>query len=83
MKENIIEVDIEKHFAGDYRLQYDGKYVSLYGRDTNFIGFKFVPDDAIWYEEMVLIPVIVEVRNANPEIVGITKNKIIINLNVQ
>lgn len=78
-----IEVEIEPHFAGDYRLEYCGKYISLYGRDRNFKQFQFHPvsnpvDEM--FEEMILIPVVIEVRNANPQIIEITSDKIIIDL---
>ena len=67
MKDNIIEVDIEDHFGGEYRLYYDGKYLGLMGTDKNYLGFNYNPNDPIWYEEMVLIPVIIEIRNVKKE----------------
>lgn len=70
-KADVIRIPIEPHFAGNYRLEYDGKYITLFGRDRNYAGFKFNEDDEDWYEEMVLIPVIVERRNICPEIVSV------------
>ena len=79
MIEQIITIPILNYYAGDYRLQYDGKYVSLYGRNSNYEGWSFNSDD-LWYEEMLLIPIVIEVRNANPEIIEITNDKIVIDL---
>jgi hypothetical protein len=70
-KADVIRIPIEPHFAGDYRLEYDGKYITLFGRDRNYVGFKFNEDDEDWYEEMVLIPVVVERRNICPEIISV------------
>lgn len=78
MKKEII-VPIEPHFAGNYRLEYDGKYITLFGLDNRYKGFKFNDNDADWFEEMVLVPVVVEARNAFPfEILGVTQSEIII-----
>lgn len=44
-KADVIRIPIEPHFAGDYRLEYDGKYITLFGRDRNYAGFKFNEDD--------------------------------------
>lgn len=68
-----IRVPILPNYAGDYRLEYDGKYVTLYGKDKNY---KCMYSDD--YEEMVLIPIVEEVRNAHPEIIETTATEIVI-----
>jgi hypothetical protein len=70
----IINVEIEPNWNGHYRLTYDGKYISLYGQDREYKGFKFDESDPDWYEEMVLVPVVAEVRHANPKIVHIDRD---------
>lgn len=75
-----IVIPIEPHFAGAYRLEYDGKYITLLGRDKNHKGFKFNDTDEDWCEEMVLIPVVEEIRNVSVEIHEITETEIIISV---
>lgn len=75
-----IRIPVLEHYAGGYRLKYDGKYVSLYGKDKNYKGFKFNDNDEDWFEEMVLIPVVEEVRNATPEILEVNDSEILIDL---
>lgn len=70
-KADVIRIPIEPHFAGGYRLEYDGKYITLFGRDKNYTGFKFSEEQEDWYEEMVLIPVVVERRSICPEIISV------------
>lgn len=76
--QNEVRIPIEPHFAGEYRLEYDGKYITLFGKDKNYKGFNFNESDDEWFEEMVLIPVVLEVRNAKPIIHEITSSEIII-----
>ena len=56
-------------------MEYDGKYVALYGKDKNYPMMRGGD-----YEEIVLIPIVVEARNANPEITEITSKEILISL---
>lgn len=79
-KNCLIEIPIEENYSGGYRLEYDGKYITLLGKDKNYKGFKFNADDVDWFEEVVLIPIVIEVRNVYPSIKEVTNNKIIINL---
>jgi hypothetical protein len=51
----VIRIPILDFYAGGYRLEYDGKYITLFGRDKNYKGFKFNDADEDWFEEMVLI----------------------------
>lgn len=80
MKNNIILIPIQSHFAGDYRIEYDGKYITLFGKDNRYDmeGLFGAPKGT--YEEMVLIPVVVEIRNSNPRIVSYTDMEISIDL---
>ncbi len=79
--ERIIQIPIEPHFAGDYRLEYDGKYVTLLGKDNRYDleGIFGAPKGT--YDEMVLVPVVVEARGISPEIIEINETSIIISLN--
>lgn len=79
--EQIIKLPILDYYVGDYRLEYDGKYITLFGKDKNYEGFNFHKDDPVWYEEMVLISCVMEVRNAHPKIIRVTDTEIIIELN--
>jgi len=49
-KTTIISVPIEQHFAGGYRLEYDGKYITLFGKDNRHEQFRFSDDQEIFYE---------------------------------
>jgi len=76
----VIRIPILDFYAGGYRLEYDGKYITLFGKDKNYKGFKFNEEDEDWFEEMVLIPVVVEIRKVNPRIVEVTDTEIIVDL---
>jgi len=80
MRNDCIRIPIEPHFAGKYRIEYDGKYVSLYGLDNRYdmAGLYGAPEGT--FDEMVLIPVVAEVRNASPEIVSVTDDFVEIRL---
>jgi len=43
-------------------------------------GFRFSDDQPIWYEEMVLIGCVLEVRNATPIIKEVTDTEIVVDL---
>jgi len=79
-----IKVHIEPHFAGRYRLEYDGKYITLFGRNNKYPVMMYGCSDEeaarrdTEYDETVLIPIVVEARKANPEIVDVTQDEIII-----
>ena len=77
---NVIRIPILENYAGGYRLEYDGKYITLFGRDKNYKGFKFNDDDEDWFEEMVLIPIVEEIRKANPQIIEVTNTEIVVDL---
>jgi hypothetical protein len=77
---SVIHISIEPHFAGDYRLEYDSKYITLFGKDNRYEGFRFTDDQDIWYEEMVLISCVLEVRKATPIIKEVTDKYITVDL---
>ena len=72
----VIRIPILSNYGGGYRLEYDGKYITLYGKDKDY---KCIFGDD--YEEMVLIPIVEEIRNAEPEITEITDTEIVVLLN--
>lgn len=78
---NIITVQIAEYFAGDYRLEYDGKYIKLFGKDKNYDleGMFGAPKGT--YDEIVLISCVGEFRNANPVIEKVADKEIIISIN--
>lgn len=76
----VIRIPIETHFAGDYRLEYDGKYISLYGRDKRKKGWNMDGSEKVWYEEWILVPLVLEVRKATPTIKEITDTEIVVDL---
>lgn len=71
----VIRIPILSNYGGGYRLEYDGKYITLYGKDKYY---KCMFGDG--YEEMVLIPVVEEIRNAEPEIIETTDTEIVVSL---
>jgi hypothetical protein len=75
-----IRIPIEPHFAGDYRIEYDGKYITLYGLDNRYDMEGVFGSSKETYDEHVLIPVVEEIRNAKPEIIEVTETEIIISL---
>jgi hypothetical protein len=79
-KPDVRRIPIEAHFAGDYRLEYDGKYITLYGKDNRYDieGMFGAPKGT--YDEMVLVPVVEEIRNASPEIIEVTATEILVSL---
>jgi hypothetical protein len=76
----IRRIKIEPYFAGEYRLEYDGKYVSLFGKnkDYDLSGLFGAPEGT--YDEGVLVPVVAEIRNANPKIIEVTDTEIVVSL---
>lgn len=78
---NVIHIPIEPHFAGDYRLEYDSKYVVLFGKDKRYKAYAFGKLEGDFnYEEMILDSLVAEVRNANPKIKKVTDKHIEIDL---
>jgi len=77
-----IKVQVEHNWLPPYRLEYDGKYVTLFGKDKDYL----VPDygglGQVEYEEMVLRPCIIEIRRATPEILYTADGFLYINLNI-
>ena len=78
--DDVIRIPIEPHFAGKYRLEYDSKYITLFGEDNRYEGMRFSDEQPIWYEEMVLDSCVAEIRNASPEIIKVTETEILIRL---
>ena len=77
-----IKVPIEPHWAGNYHLVYDGKYLTLHGKDRTYPVWNFGNDSQpTEYEDMVLVSCITERRGIAPEIVGEENNELIIELN--
>lgn len=76
----VIRIPIEPYFAGDYRLEYDGKHITLLGKDNRYEGFRFTDDQEVWYEEMVLISCVLEVSKATPAIKEVTDKEIVVSL---
>lgn len=61
------------NWAPPFRLEYDGKYITLFGRDknhpvTHYGGWAPVEPE---FEEIVLVPVVKEIRKATPEIIEV------------
>ena len=71
----VIRIPILSNYGGGYRLEYDGKYITLYGKNKDY---KCMFGGG--YEEMVLIPIVEEIRNAEPEITEITDTEIVVSL---
>jgi hypothetical protein len=79
-----VSVQILPHYALPIGITYDGKYVSLLGGDRNFPLFNCEYEGLCTeYEETVLVPVVIEIRMANPVIVSTSNNIIVIKLNVK
>ena len=80
-EQQVVKIQILPNYNGNYRLDYDGKYITLFGEDKNYKGFKYDKDAQDWYEEMVLVAVVAECRNAKPEIKEVTDKHIVVALN--
>ena len=79
-EQQVVKIQILPNYNGNYRLEYDGKYITLFGEDKNYKGFVY-GEGKEWFEEMVLVPVVAECRNATPEIKEVTDKHIIVALN--
>lgn len=81
-KERYVKIPREPNWFGGFRLEYDGKYITLYGKDKNYPvqNYFFLEQLEVEYEEMVLVPVVEEVRNASPSIYWVDDKEITINL---
>lgn len=51
-----VRVHIKQHFAGGYRLEYDGKYITLLGKDNRDLVNAYADSTPAEYEERVLTP---------------------------
>lgn len=78
-----IKVQVEPHWLPPYRLEYDGKYITLFGKDKNYpIPDYFNSGENMGFEEMVLVPCVEEVRKARPIIKSFDDNEVVIELNL-
>ena len=82
--ENIIRIKRKPNWVGNFRIEYDSKYITLYGDDSDYPIYSFSGEKSGHYEETVLIydQELIEVRNASPEITEVTETEIIITLNL-
>lgn len=82
MESNILRVPRESHWLGQFRIEYDGKYISIYGEDSNYPGYGYgtTETEPSWFEEMCLAGSIAEGGNLNPEITDVTDKYIYINI---
>lgn len=75
-----VRVPILENYCAPYKLEYDGKYVTLLGGDKNYRRQTYGSTESDQFEEMVLVPVVAEIRNAEPVISEITGEYIYIDL---
>lgn len=82
---NIVKIKREDNWVGVFRIEYDSKYVTLYGRNANYPISDFQGNETGQFEETVLIyePELIEVRNANPEIIEVNDKEIVIDLKIE
>ena len=80
MSNFIIKIPIQPHFGGNYRLEYNGRHIVLWGSDRSHPGIKWHDSDPDWYEEVALVPSVFEIENASPWICKITDAEIWIDL---
>ena len=73
-------VKIKPNWLPPFRLTYDGKYVSLYGRDKNYPVLGYGSTEKKEYEEILLVPIVIEVRKCRAEITKISNTEIEIEL---
>lgn len=62
-----ITIKREPNWQEPFRVEYDGKYLTLFGKDTNYQVPDYGGHGQIEYEEMVLVPVVEEIRNIVPK----------------
>ena len=70
----IITIPILSNYKGNYKLVYDGKYITLFGDDSDYPAFNG------GFENMILISVVKEIKNAQPKIKNINSDFIEISL---
>ena len=72
-------IEIKKHWAPPYDLEYDGKYVTLIGVNKRDVS----PYGGMSGEPSVLVSVVVEQREADPLIEEVTERNIVISYNTE
>jgi hypothetical protein len=74
-----LKIKIESNWNGNYHLQYDGKYITLWGYDKNQpINQVINHGGEDEYEPVILVPVVLEIQNACPEIIKMDEGYIYI-----
>jgi hypothetical protein len=66
----------EENWEEPFRIEYDGKYITLFGKDKNYVVPDYGGHGQIEYEQMVLVPVVEEIRNIIPKYANCDKNDI-------
>ena len=81
MKSSILRIRREPNWLGKFRIEYDGKYITLFGEDLNYPGWCYgIEETTPWYEEMILHPVACEGRNLSPKIIEETTDYLYIDI---
>lgn len=76
-----IKIEREPNWLPPFRVEYDGKYVTLYGKDKEYQlpHYGTIPSNPE-YDEMVLVPVVIERRNIIATIKEYTGDEVIIEI---
>lgn len=76
----ILRISREPNWIGGFRIEYDGKYIALFGKDREYPGWGYGDQNEVWYEEMCFGGAFAEGRNLSPEIVKETDEFVYINI---
>ena len=82
--ENIIRLKRKPNWVGNFRIEYDSKYITLFGEIRDYPIKSFSGEFTGYYDETVLVydEELIDVRDASPEIIEITDKEIVISLNL-
>lgn len=88
MNDDCVVIKRKDHWLEPFRIEYDSKYITLFGKDKNYeclFHQSAFPNEPPEYEEMVLPYSVdgngcIEIRNAQPFIKSVTEKTIIIQM---
>lgn len=80
MMRRIINIPIEKHWRGEYRVDGKNRSLHIYGLDAGNIVQNFSEEKNIWYGESLLKKIQLEEDHVKPSVIKIENNELIIDL---
>lgn len=77
-QETTLSIPIEEDWEGDYRIEYDGKYITLFGKTSRYPAYNM--GYGMGQDTHVLIPCVLERRGLSPYIQEVTDTHITLSL---